>query len=613
MPNFKDYQGSGSQGRNGSAQRSNSNHGSRGQGPRDQGPRGFGARGQGKAGQGPRGLGPRGQGPRGQGKKPNAGSSARAPRVFGPTSPLGTLVDPVRDRETLGHGQGSAHRAPFGDNQRFDPRREDREQRRFSETPRERGGRDRGYGQERGQGRGHGHEQDRGLNSVAGAQSRAAAAKIAESVNSGMSLTDAFPQYCVGLDPRDQAFVHEIVYGTLRQRRLLMLTLKPMFDYKITERHRIVQSLLLTALYQLVFMRVPAHGVVSATVSACGACGQKSFAPTVNAILRRFLREGATLTSSEDLAVANSFPDWLAERLQAAYGERAAEIMSKSNEKAPLFLRVENSKLSTDDYLKMLKEHEFVGYTCQLSPCAVRLEVPTNVTLLPGFNSGLCTVQDISAQLAAPLLQLEAGKAQRVLDCCCAPGGKTAHILDLNPQAEVTALDVDAARLKQTRSTLERLGRLPHTSGASSAATSEQIPAAKVHLQELDAQNLDALSGEFDRILVDAPCSGTGVIRRHPDIKWLRRAKDIPNLVQTQAQILDAAYAKLAKGGILLYTTCSILPEENDEQIKAFLERHSDAQLLPFTINGQEYQTLQRMPGEDEGDGFFYARLQKPL
>ena len=428
-----------------------------------------------------------------------------------------------------------------------------------------------------------------------------------------MSLTDAFPQYCVGLDPRDQAFVHEIVYGTLRQRRLLMLTLKPMFDYKITERHRIVQSLLLTALYQLVFMRVPAHGVVSATVSACGACGQKSFAPTVNAILRRFLREGATLTSSEDLAVANSFPDWLAERLQAAYGERAAEIMSKSNEKAPLFLRVENSKLSTNDYLKMLQEHEFVGYTCPLSPCAVRLEVPTNVTLLPGFNSGLCTVQDISAQLAAPLLQLEAGKAQRVLDCCCAPGGKTAHILDLNPQAEVTALDVDASRLKQTRSTLERLGRLPHTSGASSAATSEQFPAAKVHLQELDAQNLDALSGEFDRILVDAPCSGTGVIRRHPDIKWLRRAKDIPNLVQTQAQILDAAYAKLAKGGILLYTTCSILPEENDEQIKAFLERHSDAQLLPFTINGQEYQTLQRMPGEDEGDGFFYARLQKPL
>lgn len=605
MPNFKDYQGSGSQGRNGSAQRSNSNHGSRGQGPRGQGPRG-----QGKAGQGPRGFGPRGQG-----QRPNSGSgsSARAPRVFGPTSPLGTLVDPVRDRETLGHGQGSAHRAPFGDNQRFDPRREDREQRRFSETPRERGGRDRGYGQERGQGRGHGHEQDRGLNSVAGAQSRAAAAKIVESVNSGMSLTDAFPQYCVGLDPRDQAFVHEIVYGTLRQRRLLMLTLKPMFDYKITERHRIVQSLLLTALYQLVFMRVPAHGVVSATVSACGACGQKSFAPTVNAILRRFLREGATLTSSEDLAVANSFPDWLAERLQAAYGERAAEIMSKSNEKAPLFLRVENSKLSTNDYLKMLQEHEFVGYTCPLSPCAVRLEVPTNVTLLPGFNSGLCTVQDISAQLAAPLLQLEAGKAQRVLDCCCAPGGKTAHILDLNPQAEITALDVDAARLKQTRSTLERLGRLPHTSGASSAATSEQIPTAKVHLQELDAQNLDALSGEFDRILVDAPCSGTGVIRRHPDIKWLRRAKDIPNLVQTQAQILDAAYAKLAKGGILLYTTCSILPEENDEQIKAFLERHSDAQLLPFTINGQEYQTLQRMPGEDEGDGFFYARLQKPL
>lgn len=449
---------------------------------------------------------------------------------------------------------------------------------------------------------------NKALHIVTGAASRAAAAQIMEAVQSGMSLNEAFPLYEKDLDQRDLAFVHEIVYGTLRQRRLLMHTLQPMFEHKITERHRIVQNLLLTALYQLVFMRIPAHGVVSTTVSACGTCGRKAFAPLVNAILRRFLRAGAKLNHSDQAMVEHSFPDWLGTQLQEAYGEQYITIMQQLNIKAPLFLRVENSKIDTEDYIKKLQEHKIVAYPCALSPCAIKLEVPINVTTIPGFNEGLCTVQDLSAQLAVPLLQLTKGQKQRILDCCSAPGGKTAHILDLNPAAQVVALDIDASRLRQTRSTLERLGRLPR-----GKHDHEQAHKAAIILAEGDAQNLSNLKEQFDRILVDAPCSGTGVIRRHPDIKWLRRAKDIPTLVQTQAKILDSAYDKLALDGILLYTTCSILPAENDEQIKAFLERHPQAQLLPFTIGEHKYTTYQRLPGDDEGDGFFYARIHKPL
>lgn len=439
-----------------------------------------------------------------------------------------------------------------------------------------------------------------------GTKSRAAAAYIIHAVTSGMSLTEAIPYFThpLGLDARDHAFVQEIVYGTLRHRRKLMHTLNPLFSYKVKEKHRIIPCLLLSALYQLTYMQVPPHAVVAASVSACGACGLKGYASLVNAILRRFLREGGTLAPTESLAEEYSFPDWLFTRLEQSYTEsELKQILAQSNEKAPLFVRVENSKISTADYLAMLQNKGIEASGVDFSPCTVRLASPINVSHLPGFNEGLCTVQDLSAQLAAPLLELQTPEATplQVLDCCCAPGGKTAHILDLNPQAEVTAIDVDDSRLQQTRSTLERLQRLPASAPH----------AVKVHLEVVDAQDLSQLQTQFDRILVDAPCSGTGVIRRHPDIKWLRRQKDIPALCETQQKILESAWAKLKVGGILLYTTCSILPEENKEQIESFVQNHADAQVMPLVFKGQEYQHLQRLSGDDGGDGFFYARLRK--
>lgn len=434
------------------------------------------------------------------------------------------------------------------------------------------------------------------VHEAVGAASRAAAARIVVAVEEGQSLSEAFPIYCADFDSRDTAFIKEIVYGTLRHRRLLMNTLKPMFDFKITERDRIVPALLLTAFYQIVFMRSPAHAVVATTVSACGDVGKKSFTSLVNAILRRFLREGANIVHTNNNAVEFSFPDWLYNKLENTYGaEQARKIVLNSNEKAPLFLRVENSKISTQEFIDKLSKSDIVAYPIDICSSAVRLENATNVFDIPGFNEGICTVQDLSAQLAAPLLKLNSNESLRVLDCCCAPGGKTAHILDLSPQSKVVALDVDEARLEQTKSTLNRLGR-----------------SSNVELIALDAQDLDKVDGTFDRILVDAPCSGTGVIRRHPDIKWLRRQKDIGALCEIQAQILDAAYAKLNSGGVLLYTTCSILKEENQDQVNAFLERHKEVILEDIELEGKSYQTLQRLPGDHLGDGFFYARFIKP-
>ncbi|MDY2799571.1 MAG: 16S rRNA (cytosine(967)-C(5))-methyltransferase RsmB [Anaerobiospirillum succiniciproducens] len=431
---------------------------------------------------------------------------------------------------------------------------------------------------------------------VAGSKSRAAAALIVEAVNKGVSMSEAVPQYCAQFDSRDTAFIKEIVYGTLRHRRILMGTLKPMFDFKITERNRVVQALLITAMYQIVYMRVPAHAVVSATVSACGDIGRKSFTSTTNAILRRFLREGAKVIESDNDAVTYSFPDWLVTRLQDGYDAATVKkILEASNIKAPLFLRVENSKVSTEEFVEHLAKKEISSTTSKLCKSTVKLDAAANVYDIPGFSEGLCTVQDISAQLTADFLKLDKDKAMRILDCCCAPGGKTAHILDLSPKSHVTALDIEESRLEQTVSTLKRLGRLKN-----------------VELKAMDATNLDALEGSFDRILVDAPCSGTGVIRRHPDIKWLRRDKDIASLCEIQAKILDAAYEKLSKGGVLLYTTCSILPDENIRQVEAFLKRHSDAIQDPICLDGKEYTTLQRLPGDDDGDGFFYARFIKP-
>ena len=425
-----------------------------------------------------------------------------------------------------------------------------------------------------------------------GAESRAAAALCVSAVEEGKSLTESIPLYTKDLDDRDRAFVQEIVYGTLRHRRLLTNTAAALLNKPINQKFNQARTLILCALYQIVFTRSPAHAVVSATVSACDLVKCRQFTGLVNAVLRRFLREGAQLIHSDDICIECSFPRWLYDELKANYGDKTDEIVRNSNEHAPMFLRVENSKISTDDYLKALEKHEIKAYTNEKSHCTLRLEKPCSIEKLPYFSQGYVAVQDLAAQMAAPLLQLEEG--QRVLDCCCAPGGKSAHIMDIcRGNVELVCTDADEKRLASAKRNLSRLGYRPQFT----------VNDASV--------SLDFTDEPFDRILVDAPCSGTGVIRRHPDIKWLRRRKDIDDIVDTQRKILDNAFAKLKRNGILVYTTCSLLNRENIDQVSDFLKRHKDARLLPFIMGGHEVETYQRVPGEDEADGFFYARFIK--
>ncbi len=426
---------------------------------------------------------------------------------------------------------------------------------------------------------------------AAGSESRAAAALCVNAIEEGNSLTTALPLYTKDLDDRDRAFVQEIVYGTLRHKRLLSTTAAELLDRGINQRFNQVRTLIICALYQIIFTRSPAHAVVAATVGACDLIKCRNFTGVVNAVLRRFLREGAHLIHSNDPCVEYSFPKWLYEELNKDYGDDAIEIMKNSNVHPPMYLRVENSKITTEDYLKSLDKKEIAATAVNDCPSAVLLDEPQHVSHLPYFEQGFVAVQDLSAQMAAPLLKLE--KGMRVLDTCAAPGGKSAHILDLCEDLELISCDIDEKRLEDTKRGLSRLRRNPT-------------------LVKLDAsESLDALEGEFDRILVDAPCSGTGVIRRHPDIKWLRRQKDIEKLIETQGKILDNAFSKLKSGGILVYTTCSVLKRENIEQVRSFLSRHSDAHPLPFIMDGQEVESFQRLPGEHNADGFFYARFIK--
>ena len=425
-----------------------------------------------------------------------------------------------------------------------------------------------------------------------GAQSRGAAALIVSDVEQGRSLAEALPDRTAGLDPRDQALVQEIVYGTLRNRRLLANTLQGLINHSIKEHFTPARALLLCGLYQLVYSRAPAHAVVAATVGACGLCHCKPLTAMVNAVLRRFLREGAHLVRPDDAAIEFSFPDWMYRMLSQEYGERVRDILIKSNEHAPMWLRVTNSLISTADYQKLLTEQGIEAEICPQVPTALRLASACSVDLLPHFYDGMCSVQDLAAQQCAPLLEIADG--MDILDACAAPGGKSAHILDLG-KVNLVCADADEKRLQLAEDTISRVkGR------------------ARFKVCDL-AEQPELIEGSFDRILIDAPCSGSGVIRRHPDIKWLRRQKDIPELIRIQGKILDNALTKLRHGGILVYATCSIFKEENEEQIEAFLTRHNGEIVpLPFTGPGApENYFCQRLPGELGGDGFFYSRIKK--
>jgi 16S rRNA (cytosine967-C5)-methyltransferase len=406
------------------------------------------------------------------------------------------------------------------------------------------------------------------------------------------SLSNCLEPALSGLDrPGDRAFVQAICYGVLRgywrlDHILGQLTRKPIKDAR-------VRMLALLGLYQLRDMRVKPHAAVSETVSA--ACNWAK--PLLNGILRSYQREQSRLEqiADQDEVSACAHPRWLIERLRRDWPEAFHDILTANNQPPPLTLRVNQLRQTGDACLAQLAEHGLPAHGNPACPSAITLDQPVPIETIPGFRQGELSVQDAAAQFAAEVLQIRPG--QRVLDVCAAPGGKTAHILESCPEVgEVVAVDISAERLQRVQDNLDRIG-------------------LRAQLLAGDATHPEAWwNGQpFDRILVDAPCSATGVIRRHPDIKLLRQPEDIPELAQTQQRILDAIWPLLAPGGVLVYATCSVLRQENEAVVGQFLREHADAAEAPIIADWGRLAEHGRqiLPGEHNMDGFFYARLLK--
>jgi 16S rRNA (cytosine967-C5)-methyltransferase len=418
---------------------------------------------------------------------------------------------------------------------------------------------------------------------------------LRQTAEEGVSLTAALAQILPRIPGEaDRALAQAFCYGVARWYFRLDFILRQLAPKPIRDGH--IRMLILLGLYQLEYTRVKPHAAVSETVEAVG---NKAWAKAlVNGVLRNYQRQRAALQAlaDQDECAASAHPAWLVGLLRKDWPQECADIMAQANRQAPLSLRVNLGRCTRSDYLERLAQAGFAARPGTYAESAVILAQAVPVERLPGFAEGWVSVQDEAAQLAAGLLQLERG--QRVLDICAAPGGKTLHILEACPQlAEVVAVDIDSARLARIHENLARAG-LP--------ATVLQGDGAK------PAQWWDGRP--FQRILLDAPCSATGVIRRHPDIKLLRRPEDIAALAQAQARLLEAAWPLLAPGGILLYATCSLLRRENEARIAPFLAAHADAQALPIAAEwGQALaHGRQILTGAAEMDGFYYARLRKP-
>lgn len=413
----------------------------------------------------------------------------------------------------------------------------------------------------------------------------------------GRSLTDALEDLPPLADERDRSLVQELAFGVVRQLPRLSAVADRLFDRPPRRGDGDIAALVLVGLHQLASTRVPEHAAVDATVEAARRLGKPRMAGLVNALLRRFQREREALLAGAEATDAGRwlFPDWLLGRLRRAWPEHWTAIVSASNTHPPMTLRVNAMAVSRGDYAAQLTAEGMAARPALHAPEGLTLDRPVPVARLPGFSEGLVSVQDAGAQLAAALL--DAAPGERVLDACAAPGGKTAHLLERSGnRLDLTAIDADSKRLDRVRGTLARL-----------------------HLEATVAQG-DAAApagawaeGGYQRILLDAPCSATGVIRRHPDIKWLRRESDVAGLAGLQARMLDALWPLLTPGGTLLYATCSLLPEENDGQVRAFLRRHPDAREIPIDAPWglPRYPGRQTLPGEDGMDGFYYARLRK--
>lgn len=414
-------------------------------------------------------------------------------------------------------------------------------------------------------------------------------------IQQGRSLTEVLSE--TTLPARDSSFIKALCYGCLRWYGRYDFIAQQLLQKPFKAKDFYLHALIIVGLYQLTDTRVPAHAAIAETVAAARELNASWATGLINAVLRRYQREMIPLQTiiAEKAEAYYAHPIWLLKKLATIWPEQWQTILNANNVAAPLTLRVNLTRQNRLAYLASLQKQGLTAAEHRYATAAIVVTTPVDVTDLPGFAEGDVSVQDAAAQLAADLLQLEAG--QHVLDACAAPGGKTAHLLEMQPQlAQVIALEKNPIRCQKIAQTLQRL----------------QLHAT-IHCVDATDTGTWFDGRLFDRILLDVPCSATGVIRRHPDIKWQRRESDINELVQQQAKLLKKLWPLLKVGGLLLYATCSILPEENTQQIENFLQQHADAsEVIISAVWGiKQVAGRQILPGEYDMDGFYYACLRK--
>ncbi|MBQ8707588.1 MAG: 16S rRNA (cytosine(967)-C(5))-methyltransferase RsmB [Succinivibrionaceae bacterium] len=389
------------------------------------------------------------------------------------------------------------------------------------------------------------------------------------------------------LNQRDRALLQELVLGTLRWHIKLCAILGDIADNPKALRGTLQETLIAIGLYQLFHTGVPAYAIVNETVDAAKELGLGRFAGLINAVLRR--ASESDFNSDDHVKKEHesfSYPKWLTARIKKDYPRKYRDILMAGNAKPSMWLRIDATRVSIGDYCAMLEKKGMVPDEI-ICKTGIRLHDTCPPSDLPGFETGLCYIQDASAMLASVYMAPQ--KGERILDACAAPGGKTIHMLELTEgKADITALDVKPQRLERLKENLKRRG-LEITVKEGSASEPESWWDGK----------------PFDRILLDAPCSGTGVIGRHPDIRFVRTEKEIDELAGQQEKMLEALWTLLKPGGILMYTTCSILRQENDIQINDFLYRHRGEATL------EELPESQHLPQDGHRDGFFYAKILK--
>jgi len=404
----------------------------------------------------------------------------------------------------------------------------------------------------------------------------------------GGSLTRLLPIAQARVSDSEKSQLQAWSYGLVRFSGELPGIVDQLLQKRLKKKDLDVYLLLQLGVFQLRHTSIAEHAAVDETVKVVKKLKKPWAKGLVNAVLRNYQRRDEELIQGLTEPQQYNHPQWLLERFRADWPEQCLSICEANNRQGPMTLRVNSRRGDRDEYLQRLKDTGLDASVVEGAPQALQLQNAAPVHALPGFSEGDVSVQDAAAQLAGAKLKHYAVNGGRLLDACSAPGGKTAHAIELNHFSSVVALDHDAERLLRVRETLSRL------------VLSENVECHAVDAVKLD----DWWDGKpFDVILLDAPCSGTGVIRRHPDIKLLRRPTDIVSLVDIQSQLLDALWRTLAPGGVLLYATCSVLKKENVEQVHAFLERTPDARLVD--------ECQQILPGENDMDGFFYAPLAK--